>query len=278
MTQFLALIRKHGHDTRWMLFLSAAALFALGWLFVFFTSLNETEILKALASDSEDNRFRWMKNMGMLEEAPSVSIMMAFWSHPFILLTLSIWAIGRGSSAVGAEVERGTLDLILSRPVSRTSYLLSHVLIGLLGLLVLALALAAGASTGVRYNFLRQPPAFSTLIRPAVNLAALGLPIFGYTLLVSALDHVRWRATMIGSVLTLAGFIAWVISVIPVMQKYSWKVWLERVSIFKLYSPVQAVAGVESLIWDVSVLSGIGLFCLILAFLGFVRRDLPANG
>ena len=36
---------------------------------------------------------------------------------------------------MGAEVERGTLDLILSRPVSRFSYLLSHVLIGVLGLL-----------------------------------------------------------------------------------------------------------------------------------------------
>ena len=51
MTPFLALLRKHIHDTRWMLILSAAALFALGWLFVFFTSLNETEILKALSAE-----------------------------------------------------------------------------------------------------------------------------------------------------------------------------------------------------------------------------------
>ena len=130
----------------------------------------------------------------------------------------------------------------------------------------------------MRYNFLRQPPAFSTLIRPAINLAALGLPIYGYTLLVSALDHVRWRSTMIGSILTLAGFIAWVISVIPVMQKYTWKVWLERISIFKLYNPVQAVAGDESLTFNIAVLAGIGAACIVLALVGFVRRDLPANG
>jgi ABC-2 type transport system permease protein len=213
-----------------------------------------------------------------MEEASSVSIMMAFWSHPFILLTLSIWAIGRGSIAVGAEVERGTLDLILSRPVSRTSYLFSHICIGLFGLLLLTLALAVGARVGVQYNVLRQPPAFSTLIRPAINLAALGLPIYGYTLLGSALDHVRWRSTMIGSVLTLAGFIAWVISVIPVMQRYSWKVWLERISIFKLYNPVEAVSGGESLTFNIAVLASIGAACIILAFLGFARRDLPANG
>ena len=53
---------------------------------------------------------------------------------------------------------------------------------------------------------------------PAINLAALGLPIYGYTLLASALDHVRWRATLVGSVLTLVGFIALVISLIPVLQ------------------------------------------------------------
>jgi ABC-2 type transport system permease protein len=97
-------------------------------------------------------------------------------------------------------------------------------------------------------------------------------------LLGSALDHVRWRPTMIGSVLTLAGFIAWVISVIPVMQKYTWKVWLERVSIFKLYNPVQAVSGGESLSFDIAVLASLGVLCMVLALLGFARRDLPANG
>ena len=185
--------------------------------------------------------------MGMMEEASVGLDHDGLLEPPVHPPDVAIWAIGRGSIAVGAEVERGTLDLILSRPVSRASYLVSHICIGAPRAARPDAALAAGASTGVRYNFLRQPPAFSTLIRPALNLAALGLPIYGYTLLVSALDHVRWRPTMIGSVLTLAGFIAWVISVIPVMQKYTWKVWLERISIFKLYNPVQAVAGDESL-------------------------------
>lgn len=278
MTPFQALLRKHFHDARWTLFLSAAALFSLGWLFVFVTSLNETEILKALSSDAEANRYRWMRSMGMVEEASSVSIMMAFWAHPFIILTLAMWAIGRGSSAVGAEVERGTLDLILSRPVSRTSYLASHICIGLFGLFFLALSLAVGARVGVAYNVLRQPPSFSTLIQPAINLAVLGMPIYGYTLLVSALDHVRWRSTMIGSVLTLAGFIALVISMIPVMQKYEWRVWLERFSIFKLYNPVRVVSGDESTTFNMAVLASLGVAFIVPALLGFAGRDLPANG
>ncbi len=278
MKPFFALLRKHVHDTRGTLILSAAALFGLGWLFVFVTSLNETEILKALSSGSEENRYRWLRNLGLEEQPPSVSIMMSFWSHPFILLTIAMWVIGRGSAAVGAEVERGTLDLILSRPVSRTSYLFSHVLIAIFGLLVLALALAAGAGIGAHYNFLRVPIEFSTLLKPALNLAALGLPIYGYTLLVSAVDHVRWRATMIGSVLTLGGFIAWVVSVIPVLQKYTWRVYLERISIFKLYNPVDDVSTGESLLFNLAVLAAIGAGCIGLSFLALIRRDLPANG
>ncbi len=278
MKPFFALVRKHIHDTRGTLLLSAAALFSLGWLFVFVTSLNETEILKVLSSDTENNRFRWLRNMGLEEQPPSVSIMMSFWSHPFILLIIAMWAIARGSIAVGAEVERGTLDLILSRPVSRTSYLFSHVLIAIIGLLVLTLALAVGAGIGAHYNFLRVPIEFWTLVKPALNLAALGLPIYGYTLLISAIDQVRWRATMIGSVLSLGGFIAWVVSLIPVLQKYTWRVYLERISIFKLYNPVDDVSTGESLLFNLAVLAAIGAGCIVLSFLALIRRDLPANG
>jgi beta-exotoxin I transport system permease protein len=280
MKPFLALLRKHVHDTRWMFMLSCAAFFALGWLFVFVTSLNETEILKALSSDEQGGRFRWIRNMGLgpEDQPPSVSIMMAFWSHPIIIAIIAMWGVARGSIAVAAEVERGTMDLILSRPVSRTAYLFSHVLTGVAGLYLLSLTLALGAWAGTHYNVLRVPPSLGILVRPAFNLAALGLPIYGYTLLASTVDQVRWRPMMIGSVLTLAGFIAWVISVIPVLQKYTWRTWLERVSIFKLYNPVDAVAAAEHLGFDVAVLAGIGAGCILLAFLGFVRRDLPANG
>jgi len=278
MKPFFALLRKHVHDTRGTLLLSAAVLFGLGWLFVFVTSLNETEILKVLSSDTEDNRFRWLRNMGLEEQPPSVSIVVSSWSHPLFISILSIWAIGRGSIAVSAEVERGTLDLILSRPVSRTSYLFTHVLMGVFGLFFLAMALAVGARIGAHYNFLRVPIAFWTLTKPALNLAVLGLPIYGYTLLVSAVDHVRWRPTMIGAVLTLAGYIAWFVSVFPVLQKYTWRVYLERVSIFKLYNPVDDVSTGDSLLFNLAVLAAIGTGCILLSFLAFILRDLPANG
>ncbi len=277
MRGFLALVAKQVHESRWMLGMSAAALFGLGWLFVFVTSLNELEILKMLASEEGDSRMRWMRSLGVAESPSSVSIMMAFWNHPFILLLLSMWAIGRGSAAVAAEVERGTMDLVLSRPVSRTAYLATHVGVALFGLVMLGGALMLGAAVGVHYNVLQQPPGIVSLFQPAVNLMALGLPIYGYTLLASACDHVRWRPNSIGSALTLGGFIAYVVSMIPVLENKSWRPYLEKVSIFKAYNPVELVTTGESLSRNVGILSGVGLGCIVVAFVIFARRDLPTN-
>ena len=277
MRPFWALIRKQIVESRWTLVLSAAALFGLGWLFVYVTARTEAEVIRRLESGTGGGgRLEFMRMMGV--QGTSVSIMMTFWNHPLIMLLVSIWAIGRGSAAVAAEIERGTMDLILSRPVARWTYLASQVLFATVGLAILAAALFAGASVALHYNFLREPPTPSILIWPAVNLAVLGLPIYGYTLLASSLDHVRWRPTSIGSVLTLGGMIAYVVSMIPVFQDSSWKPWLERVSIFKLYNPIELVADGNTLGFNLSVLAAIGAGFIVVAFLAFAVRDLPTNG
>src|SRR5579883_2831495 len=118
MRPFWALIRKQIHESRWTLCVSAAALFGLGWLSVYMTSLNESRIVRMLESGEGDGRIEWMRRLGVANEPASAEIMMAFWNHPFFLILVSIWSIVRGSAAVAAEVERGTMDLLLSRPVS----------------------------------------------------------------------------------------------------------------------------------------------------------------
>jgi ABC-2 type transport system permease protein len=278
MRPFIALLRKHVHESRWMLSLSAAALFGLGWLFGWVTSLRESRIREQLSSESREMGIQFLRNMGIAEQPSSISLMMASWSHPFILLLVSMWAINRGSAAVAAEIERGTLDLMLSRPVSRSAYLATQVVVAILGLVILAMGLMLGAAVAVRYNAFTDRPDPWKLLRPALNLACLGLPIYGYTLLASALDHVRWRATAIGAFLTLAGFIAFVVSLIPVLQDMSWRPWLERISIFKAYNPVELVTKGESFEFNVAILTGVGACCITAAFVAFAFRDLPANG
>jgi len=278
MRPFLALLRKHIVEGRWTLVLSAAALFWLAWLWVHVVSLNEAEILRLLESDEGGRRIQWLRNLGVGDAPSSVSIMMGFWSHPIFFMLISIWPISRGSAAVAAEIERGTMDLILSRPISRLAYLASGIVIALAGLAILSTAMLAGASIAVRFNVLREPPSPWTLLWPALNLGALGLPIYGYTLLASSVDFVRWRPMTIGSVLTLGGVIAFIVATIDVLHDRSWMPWVERISIFKLFKPVELVTDGQSFDYNVSVLAGIGAAAIAMAFVAFSVRDLPTNG
>ena len=75
-----------------------------------------------------------------------------------------------------------------------------------------------------------------------------------------------------------AGFIIWVISLIPVFQDSWWRPWLERFSIFKAYNPVELVKEGQTLELNLAILGGVGAACIALAFLVFATRDLPANG
>lgn len=275
MSAFLALIGKQAGETRWSLGVSAIALFGLSWLTVLVAHLTEERIRREMAEHGAPPALRLVRGMGGPDmDMSTVAIEVAFWNHPFIVLPVIVWAVGRGSSAVAREIERGTLDPILSRPVSRASYLASQVMFAALGLCLLAAALVAGNQAAGLHYALETPPGPLLIARPALNLAALGLAIYGGTLVFSAIDSVAWRSILVGSVLTLGEFILHVVANIPVLE--NWKRF-DHLSIFLAYNPVEAVTKGQDLGYNVVVLLAVGASAIALAFIGFTVRDLPAN-
>jgi ABC-2 type transport system permease protein len=269
MSVVLTLVRKNLLDSRWLLIICGSSLFGLCWLFVFVA--HRIEVAIQTATRGPQGMLRGLGGSSM--DFSTAAIEMAFWNHPFVLLIFSIWAISRGSIAVAGEIEKGTMDLVLSRPVDRSSFLLSQVLTAVAGLVLMALAMMAGNLVGSRYNTLISPASATTLTKPALNLVAFGWAIFGYTFVLSTLDLVRWRPNLIASVATLAGFIALVLANIPQLDMK----WLEKFSIFKAYDPVEVVVKGETLAFNASVLGIIGLVGVALGFVIFARRDLPAG-
>ena len=269
MKGFAALVRKHFGESRWMLGLSMLALFGLGWLIAY-------NVGRTFADPERLERFRRMAGRQLGEELTIGRMEANFWTFPFVVLPVLIWAIARGSIAVGGELERGTLDMVLSRPISRTAYLGSHILVAILGLIAIVGALAGGFLLGNSLHKVPDPPGFARLIRPAANLAALGLAVYGYTLLPSSADVVRWRATMVGSVATLLGLISREIARLESLANL--RKYLEGASIFSRYNPVDAIGKAATLAFDVEVLAAVGAVGILLALLIFNRRDLPASG
>jgi ABC-2 type transport system permease protein len=272
MSIFLSLIRKNLLDSRWILGICCLALFGLCWVFVFVAHGMEDEIKNKLELGARSLRaLRFLGGSSM--DFSTAAIEMAFWKHPFVQLVIAIWAISRGSIAVAGEIEKGTMDLVLSRPVARSSFLLAQVITALLGFFLMAGSMMAGNLVGSHYNTLIEPATASTLTKPAMNLIAFGWAIFGYTFVLSTLDFYRWRPNLIGSVVTLAGFIALVLSDFPQLDMK----WLEKVSIFKAYDPVEAVTKGQNLGFNTGLLTLIGGIGVVLGFLIFSRRDLPAG-
>ena len=63
-----------------------------------------------------------------------------------------------GPSAVAGEIERGTVDVTFSRPISRSAYLTSQVLFTMLGASRAGRALVLGNVIGNHVYTLKAPP------------------------------------------------------------------------------------------------------------------------
>ncbi|MDX2035129.1 MAG: ABC transporter permease subunit [Isosphaeraceae bacterium] len=275
MRLFRALVKKGLLDGRWTLGLSSLSLFGLSWMFVYVAARIERSLAEAQAEGRAPRAGMFRGMGGAAMDFSTAAIQMAFWKHPFVILTIAIWAIARGTAAVGGELERGSMDIILSRPVSRTTYLMSQVVTALVGLGVLVSALVLGNVLGSMAVGLSSPVSAKILARPGMNLYAMGVIMFGYTLLFSSVDSVRWRPNLLGSVATLVGFILQIVVNLPTLE--DWK-WLGKYSIFSAYDPVEAVVKGEKYLFNSSVLLGLGLVLVALSAASFSRRDLPTPG
>jgi ABC-2 type transport system permease protein len=68
--------------------------------------------------------------------------------HPLALAMLAIFAVGAGSTAVAGERESGTLEVLLARPISRTTLYVTILVALLLACLLVLLAILGGMIAG----------------------------------------------------------------------------------------------------------------------------------
>ena len=274
MNAYWTMLRKQLEETRLFLGISAAALFGLGWLSAFIAARIERQFRRVEGIDAE--RFEeFMRGMGGASmDFSSLSFQVMLWNHPFVLLVVCLWAISRGRAAVAGEIERGTLDLTLSRPVTRPEYLSSQVAAGLFGFVILAGALVVGNRIGGLFNHVETPPSILALVMPAANLACVGVAVYGYTLLFAAWDVVRWRPNLVAATATIGGFAAAVVASIPTLGNWEW---LGRLSVFKAFDPVEVAVKGETFVRHAAGLVAVGGVGIALAFVAFHRRDLPSN-
>ena len=188
--------------------------------------------------------------------------------HPFSMVT-SIAMVTVAATLPAAERERGYLELFLSRPLPRSTYLLSALLFVLLTAILLPLGLLAGAALGLRLVDAPQEVAWTAYLPAAQGMTLLLLVIGSYTLLLATGARRRGVATAQAVGFTLLFY--WM----DFMGDY-WDTLAQarKASPFHYFHPTRASLEGGLSLPGGSVLGTITLACVLLAFFNFRRQDL----
>ncbi len=202
--------------------------------------------------------------------------------HPLIQTILCIWAIGRAAGAIAGEIDRGTMELLLAQPITRSRVILAHLCVDLVTIPILCLSMWAGIWLGAEWAGLVGNPkpelqAYPWLFGPSLpNVALLVFAVSGYTMWISAAGRFKNRVLGLTILFTLVMFLVNVIGQLwDVMDP------LRPLTIFYYYQPQPIILHAdwytEAGVWGrMAVLLAVGAVGYLMAWRTFCRRDLPA--
>jgi ABC-2 type transport system permease protein len=181
-------------------------------------------------------------------------------------LLFLIVAIGMGARAVTAEEERGTIDLLLSTPLTRRRMLVEKALGGVLVLAALGAVLFGALLLGSLVVDMGIPAGHLAAISLAVVLIAL--PFGALAMLVSCATGSHGLALGLTSTAAVAAYMLNALApLIGSLDRY------RNLSPFAWYASADALAG-QLALWHVALLVGVAVAFSAAAVLALDRRDL----
>lgn len=190
------------------------------------------------------------------------------WQHPFMLAAAFIVPLSVASRLLAGEVERRTMALLLSRPVSRAGIVLSAGLVIVLESLVVVGAAAGGTWIGSHMLKVTGPPSDVMLFNVAANLYLLMLAAGGLALAFSA-----WSSEQ-------SDALGWAVTVMLIMYVWSFltQVWpavhqYAPYTLFHYYPATQLFQNGNPLLWNYELLGLVATAGLLYALLVYQVRD-----
>jgi ABC-2 type transport system permease protein len=225
--------------------------------------------------------------------------------HPVFLVLSVVWSVGRAASAVAGEIDRGTMELLLSQPIPRNRLILAHFSVDVIVLPILCLSFFAGTQFGLavagpfipNYSALKEakvpipipehpaPLPVSAAEEPQalVNSFALMFAISGFTIALSSAARSRWKVIGYALLALVVMFVANTLGQLWTPSRF-----VRPFTFFFYYQPQRIMLDGEWTVdigsaWPVKaavpvvlVLLGVGVAGYLAAWRIFSRRDLPA--
>jgi ABC-2 type transport system permease protein len=190
--------------------------------------------------------------------------------HPISLILNSIFAVGFATSAVAGERQRGTLEVLLARPLSRRTVYRTLLVAILAFVAVAVLASIVGAAIG------------ASIAGVAGELVPARLPLFWLNgfLLFGAIAAVGLAASVSFDRLTPAIGLTVAFTVVSYFLEVLGTFWpdakgLQTYSIFHYFDPKQVLEG-NVAVGNLAVLAAVAVVAIAWALWEFPRRDLAA--
>ena len=182
-------------------------------------------------------------------------------------LLLGIYAVVYCGGLISKEVERGTLDVVLSQPVERTTFLLSK----LAGFLTLALAATVASTLAVLLGALTigEDANLSNVVAVHAVSFLLVAAIAGYSTLASCVSLDPGRSLAVAGIVTALTYFANVLgSAIGAVG------WVKYGSLFYYYDSLQVIAEGEINWAGIAVYVAVFVITTAASVLVFRRKDL----
>ncbi len=191
------------------------------------------------------------------------------YNHPLVLLSYMFFAVSVPTGRLTGEVQSGTMELILSRFVTKTQVYLCAALITLIGMYALVLVMFLGTVTATRIYEFGQPVPLYRFFQTAINAGLLASAVGAVALLAAATFRERHRAVGAAVAFIVVNYFVSLIA-----QWWPRMNWLKPTTLFNYVNGHKIF--VEKL-WplsDMAVLLGVLLFAAVLGGIVWRRRDL----
>lgn len=235
--------------------------------------------------------------------------------HPIVLVMCLVWGVGRAAGAVAGELDRGTMELLMSQPVPRNRLILAHLIVDAVVLPALCVSFFLGTQFGLwavgpfvpDYALLDDAAKESALIQGLIqriprdptplevrgrgqvlglaNTLALMFAFSGMTLALSSVGRSRWKVVGYAVLAVIVMFVANTIG-----QLWEPAGFVRPLTLFYYYQPQRVMIDGDWMVdlgksWTVGrpvpvpaigVLFAVGALGYAFALRAFGRRDLPA--
>ena len=191
------------------------------------------------------------------------------YNHPLSKLMLCVFAVGLTANAIAGELERGTLDLLLARPLRRYELLLGSGLAFAVGCVVLGGVMLAGTWVGAQVGGISAQVRWNDFYWLALNAMCLMLAMGGMGYLFSTLMRRGGQAVLwTGSILAAMFFVGWFATMWNAIKP------LAPLTLFYYYRPEQIVNGELDWWLNIPILLTATIATYFAAIVVFERRDL----